>query len=71
MTELKTWTRLVDCTAGRKQALRDAIRELPPGVTWDLVIRHNNDCLTLDLDEYSELQFCTCGTVTLEARKVR
>lgn len=67
-----TWTRTVDSRTNRKQALRDALAELPRGVVWDLVIRHDPDCLTLaGLDGYSELEFCTCGTLILEATRIR
>lgn len=63
-----TWTRKVDCRAGRRAALRDAIADLPQGVTLDVVIRHQDDCDTLVLD--LPLQFCTCQFLTLEAKSL-
>jgi hypothetical protein len=66
----ETWTRTVGCRTNRKQALREAIQQLPPGVTWDVVIRHSHDCLTLDLGEYRAPQVVPSATVTLEATKI-
>ena len=67
---LRTWTRKVDCRAGRRAALRDAIAELPLGVTWDLVIRHQDDCWSLEDWSEGELHFCRCTTLILDARAV-
>lgn len=66
----RVWTRKVDCSAGRRQALRDALVELPSGVTWDLVIRHHDGCDTLEEWSDGRLTYCTCKTLLLEAREL-
>lgn len=63
-----TWSCSVIYGGNRRQALRDAISKLPSGVVWDLVVRHDAACPSLD---WGDLGDCTCKRVTLDARGLR
>jgi hypothetical protein len=58
----------VPCAGNRRQAMRDALAQLPRGDTLDVVIRHDEGCFSLY--DSGELADCSCPTVTLEARQI-